>query len=99
MSSYGVVHLLQPSGSFLRIEVVLPPTHENGEKEKRHVYQWVHERLLEEKVDSAQAMQEPFLVCASPDQQHSRAPLPSEQLHSQSHLTWRCICSSHAQTG
>lgn len=49
----------------MRIEIALPPpedTHQNGTDA---LYQWVHEQVLGEKVDSLLAMQDPFLVCAT----------------------------------
>lgn len=72
MATSGVVHLLQPSGGFFCIEIALPPSEENGIKRYDDLYQWVHEQVLAEKVDSSQAMQDPFLVCTTA-RSHSHA--------------------------
>lgn len=96
MSSYGVVHLLQPNGNFLRIEIALPPTYDNGNKHANDLYQWVYERLLEEKVETAQAMQDPFLVCTSHNLKRNRASLAYDPQQSECAHTDVDICSSQA---
>ena len=65
MASFGVVHLLKPTGGFVRVEIALPPPAENGQNTSDSLYAWVHEQVVEENVDTSLAKQDPFLVCST----------------------------------
>eukprot|EP00892_Ulva_mutabilis_P004063 jgi/Ulvmu1/2028/UM120_0024.1 len=77
MAGFGVVHLLKPTGGFVRVEIALPSAKTNGQSSPDHLYRWVHEQIVQENVETALAMEDPFLL-ATTKELNPTAVLPTD---------------------